>query len=226
MLKRLLVVAGFAVAMAFSTGVAHADQISGYTTAQGGCPGCPAATYTLTVTGTPSEFASGTGLTVTLTVSTDPGATITSGTSYISAVAFNLAEGSGLSAASLYSTSGISGSLTDWSTNISQNASNGNCSGNGSGWVCSDVTSSGAWTDAAVTTGGSLSWTWNNVDIGGALNMDPTTWSLQVKYNNDTGTKNGVLISESPTGVPEPGTLVLLGTGLIPLLGFGRRFLS
>jgi hypothetical protein len=218
MFRKLLMIGGFVLAFAFSTGIARADTLTA-TFNGSSCAGCPSGTYTLTVTG---DFSTGTNLTVTLTIQTSATATITSADSYISAVAFNLGEGSGLSAATI---SGAPGTLSDWLNHVNTNASNNNCSGGGAGWDCADVVSSGAWTDAAVTQGGTLTWTWTGVNIGGALNTDTSTWSLQVKYNNSTGTTNGLLISESPVGAPEPGTLVLLGMGLIPLFGIGRRLL-
>jgi hypothetical protein len=218
MLRKLMVVAGFAVAMAFSTGVAHADTITGTTTGPS-CPGCPAATYTLTVSGTPSQLASGTNLTVTLTISTSGSATITSGDSYISAVAFKLS--SGVSGATL---STAPGTLGDWGTAaLDSTISNSNCQGSGAGFVCN--TDASHWTDALVTQGGTLTWTWNGVNIGGPVG-DPSTWSLKVKYNDNDGDTNGLIISDNAVGVPEPGTLALLGIGLVPMLGFGRRFFS
>lgn len=221
MLRKLMIIGGFAVAMAFSTGVAHADPITGYTNGSS-CATCPGATYTLTVSAAnASDLASGTNLTVTLTVTFDNPVTTTAADSYISAVAFKFG-GNNITYTAL---TAAPGSTADWSTfaNANTNSSSGDCAGSGAGWICSN--DDGVWTDAAVSSGGVLTWTWTGVNLSTGWTTDPSNWSIQAKYNSDTGGTEGLLISDK-LNVPEPGTLALLGIGLIPLLGFGRRFLG
>ena len=174
MLHKFMLVAGFAIAMALSGGVAHADTLTG-TTYGSSCAGCPAATYTLTVTG---DFSTGTNLTVTLTIDFGASATITSANSYISAVSFKL--GDTINAATLNL---APGTLSHWGlTGLDSGLGNDGCSGSGSGFACNQ--DNGYWTDAAVTQGGSLTWTWTGVNIGGPLNTDTSGWSIKVKYND------------------------------------------
>jgi hypothetical protein len=208
MLKKLVVVAGFAMAMAFSTGVAHADTMTITGTANGSsCSGCVPATYTLTVTG---DFATGTDLTVTMTINFTGNATV--GTNnYINAVGFKL----GASTMSVGGLSAAPGGAGSWSTLLGT-LNNSDCNTGPAGFVCSQgsVEVPGA--------GNSLTWTWTGVDLGGPVSTNPSDWSIKADY----GPANGLLISENTTGVPEPATVVLLGIGLIPLLGIGRRFLA
>jgi hypothetical protein len=207
MFRKLLVVAGFAVAMAFSTGVAHADTMTVSGTTNGySCPSCPAANYTLTVTG---DFSTGTNLTVTLEINFSPTATISSGVDdYINAVAFKIGS-------SVVSVGGFSGPGTFSGFDINSGISNSGCSGSGGGFVCSAGS-------VMASQGSTLTFTWTGVNMGGPVSTDPSEWSVKVDY----GPHNGYLISENTTPAPEPGTLALLGVGLIPLLGFGRRFFA
>jgi hypothetical protein len=210
MLKKLLIVGGFAMAMAFSTGVAHADTmtVTGVTNGPS-CPNCPAANYTLTVSG---NLATGQDLTVTLTVNFT-GAPTTGVDDFVNAVAFKIGNSA---------TNGgtLSGAFGTAPITINSGISNAGCSGHGNGFICS----SGS---ATVAQGTTLTWTWTGVDMGGPVSTDPSNWSLKVDY----GGHDGYIISEDglnsvPTSAPEPGTLALLGFGLIPLLGFGRRFFA
>ena len=65
--------------------------------------------------------------------------------------------------------------------------------------------------------------TWNNTTLA-ALGVNPGTYT----YNWGSGAHADKLVIDvvSPTVIPEPGTLGLLGTGLIGLAGMARRKLK
>ena len=63
------------------------------------------------------------------------------------------------------------------------------------------------------------------IDLNGSITVGPDGPHLKVNFRDATGAKKGSLLSENLPGtteVPEPGTLVLLGTGLA-LSGWGVR---
>lgn len=83
------------------------------------------------------------------------------------------------------------------------------------------VSSTNTYTMAVLT--GSLSPTTLSLNDGSTLNAMPT---FSATITDTTGLTDGdfAIIYATPTGVvPEPATLGMVGTGLLGILGFGRR---
>lgn len=184
MLRKLLMIGGFAVAVALMPGTAMADPIT-YT--QGA--------YTATVNVV--------GGTATLTINAVSG-------SFTNAVAIHVANGATV-------TTGTASSGT-WTFGSGQNAVN--CGGTGN-WFCATSGSNVSFSSSALT----FSW-----DFTGGTLVTPISIQFDICNSSsptcDQGTSNFVMMfsQNGPTSTPEPGTLYLLGVGLLPVVGFGRRF--
>ena len=165
-------------------------------------PGCPAATYSFDIKGSSA----------TLTIKIANTATLSSSNDVITGVDLGFTASKNIRGLSLFS--GPSG----FTTTETGSLNNSGCGGNGGAFICS------SGPGVTIVDGGIYAWTWNFINSGG---VDAAG---DVHIGANYGPANGLIVSctvnggcTSPSPVPEPASMVLLGTGLLTLSASVRR---
>jgi len=173
--------------------------------------GCPAASYGFNIGATSA----------TLTITISPTAVLTTGKN-----GNDLIGGVGLgflNSGNITLTGGSTTAGGTWTFSTGALSSNG-CGTNSGAFVCSAIATNPKTGGSLLVQGGTYSWTWNYTLAAGSTIFSVGNVSVKANYNPSSGllvSQTGAVAPTTP--VPEPGSLLLFGTGLIGVAGIFHR---
>ena len=207
----MTVAAGFLLAALYS-GSAYALSIGPV------CDTCQGGIYSLTYDGTALPDADLLTETYRITYSIDTTG-YNGGGSYLDQIAFKVS--SSVSNVVIYDDNAPGGAAA-WSLNGAGLNANG-CTGSGNGFSCWDSTISLNGGLGLAVPGGTYEWIFDVTVKNGTLFAGLEGSTVKARYVDKDGYKVGNLVSEKLTKVPEPSTLLLLGSGLLAFGFVARR---